>query len=225
MYTYACHDSFIYAASRMGWLRLVGSSKLQFSFAEYRLFYRALLHKRPMIPLLVASAHTEQLVHGGILQHTGAHCNTLQHTATHCNTLQNTATHCNTLQRTATHCNALQHSATHCNTLQHSATHFNTRVLGGILPLSRLHTATHCNTLQHIAIHCSTLQHTATHCIALQHTTKHCNTLQHTATHCYTLQHTSFRGHPSVEQRKDAPKHKCVAVCYSVLQCVAVNAP
>ena len=35
--------------SIMGWLRLVGSSKLYVSFAEYRLFYRALLQKRPII--------------------------------------------------------------------------------------------------------------------------------------------------------------------------------
>ena len=33
----------------MGLLRLVDSSKLQVSFAEYRLFYRALLQKRPII--------------------------------------------------------------------------------------------------------------------------------------------------------------------------------
>ena len=33
----------------MGWLRLVGPLKLQVSFAEYRLFYRALLQKRPII--------------------------------------------------------------------------------------------------------------------------------------------------------------------------------
>ena len=33
----------------MGWLRLVGSIKLQVSFAEYSLFYWALLHKRPII--------------------------------------------------------------------------------------------------------------------------------------------------------------------------------
>jgi len=32
-----------------GWLRLVGSSKLWVSFAEYRVFYRALLQKRPVI--------------------------------------------------------------------------------------------------------------------------------------------------------------------------------
>jgi len=33
----------------MGWLRLVGSLKLQVSFAEYYLFYRALLQKKPVI--------------------------------------------------------------------------------------------------------------------------------------------------------------------------------
>jgi len=38
------------ASSRgMGWLRLVGSLKSWFSFAEYSLFYRALLQKRPII--------------------------------------------------------------------------------------------------------------------------------------------------------------------------------
>jgi len=35
--------------STMGWLRLVRSFKLYVSFAEYRLFYRALLQKRPVI--------------------------------------------------------------------------------------------------------------------------------------------------------------------------------
>ena len=33
----------------VGWLRLVGSCKLQVSFAECSLFYRALLQKRPII--------------------------------------------------------------------------------------------------------------------------------------------------------------------------------
>jgi len=33
----------------MGWLRIVGSLKWQVSFAEYRLFHRALLQKRPII--------------------------------------------------------------------------------------------------------------------------------------------------------------------------------
>ena len=35
--------------SCMGWLRLVGSSKLKVSFAKYSLFYRAPLQKRPWI--------------------------------------------------------------------------------------------------------------------------------------------------------------------------------
>jgi len=33
----------------MGWPRLVGSIKLQVSFAEYSLLYKALLQKRPKI--------------------------------------------------------------------------------------------------------------------------------------------------------------------------------
>ena len=33
----------------MRWLRLVGSFKLQVSFAEHSLFYRAILQKRPII--------------------------------------------------------------------------------------------------------------------------------------------------------------------------------
>jgi len=36
-------------AARVGRLRLVGSLKLEVSFAEYCVFYRALLQKRPMI--------------------------------------------------------------------------------------------------------------------------------------------------------------------------------
>jgi len=35
--------------SDKGWLRLVASFKLHVSFVEYRLFYRALLQKRPII--------------------------------------------------------------------------------------------------------------------------------------------------------------------------------
>jgi len=44
----------------MRWLRLVGSLKSQVSFAEKRLFYRALLQKRPIILrslLIVATPH------------------------------------------------------------------------------------------------------------------------------------------------------------------------
>jgi len=47
----------------IGWLRLVGSLTLQVSFAEYSLFYSALLQKRPMIlrSLLIVATPYEYL--------------------------------------------------------------------------------------------------------------------------------------------------------------------
>ena len=51
----------------MGWLRLVGSLKLQVSFAEYHLFYRALLQKRPMILRSLQVVATPQLKHSDLL--------------------------------------------------------------------------------------------------------------------------------------------------------------
>ena len=134
----------------MGWLRLVGSLKLQVSFAEYCLFYRALLQKRPIFlrSLLIVATPECFITSHNTLQHTAPYCTTLHHTAPHCTTLQPTAPHCPTLHRTAPHCTALHHTAPHCTTLRH--------------------TAPHCTTLQHIAAHCNTLQHTATYCTTLQ---------------------------------------------------------
>jgi len=43
---------------RMGWLRSVGSIKLQVSFAEYCLFYRSILQKRPIILSILLSSAT-----------------------------------------------------------------------------------------------------------------------------------------------------------------------
>jgi len=156
----------------MGWLRLVGSLKLQVSFAEYRLFYRALLQKRPAILsslLIVATPYLyTRSANCTTLGHTAAPCNTMQHTATRCRTCIT----CNILQHTATHCNTLQHTATHCNTLQHTST----CAIAQIYRSVNLYThSANCTTLQHIATHCNTLQHTATPC----------NTLQHPATHVY----------------------------------------
>jgi len=47
-YTLRTHTCF-FVEHHMGWLRSVGSIKLHVSFAEYLLFYRALLQKRPII--------------------------------------------------------------------------------------------------------------------------------------------------------------------------------
>jgi len=56
MYVYTC------VCVGMGWLRLVGSLILQVSFAEYRLFCRAILQERPSILrsiLIVATPYKE----------------------------------------------------------------------------------------------------------------------------------------------------------------------
>ena len=47
--TWLCHPCDRTRSNAMGWLRLVGSIKLQVSFAEYFPFYQALLQKKPTI--------------------------------------------------------------------------------------------------------------------------------------------------------------------------------
>ena len=46
---FGARDTAMSHVTHMGWLQLVGSLKLQVSFAEYHLCYRALLQKRPII--------------------------------------------------------------------------------------------------------------------------------------------------------------------------------
>jgi len=122
----------------------------------------------------------------------------------------------------------LQHTASLCNTLQYSVTYTakNFSKISSLLNWpcnmknTQQHTATHCSTLQHTATHCNTLQHTATHCNTLQHTATHCNKLHHTATHTaknfskVSLLLTWLR------RRFLRISLQCIAVCYSVLQCV-----
>jgi len=122
------HPSSLIKILGMGWLPLIAPLKLYVSFAEYRLFYGALLQKRPFIlrSLLIVPPHanarwvTSKTTRCIMLQHTAIHCNILlQHTAKHCNILRipgvqsqkDTYAHCFTL------CNTSQHTATHCNTL------------------------------------------------------------------------------------------------------------
>jgi len=65
----------------MGWLRLVGSLKLQVSFAEYRLLYRALLQKRLIIlrslPIVTTSSHNAAGFMWQSLQRMSESCHTL----------------------------------------------------------------------------------------------------------------------------------------------------
>jgi len=99
--------------THMGWLRLVGSSKLYVSLAEYSLFYRALFQKRPILLGSLLIVATTYLCHRLFIsafapQHASIHWKTLQHPATPCNTLQHPATPCNTLQHTAAQCSTLK---------------------------------------------------------------------------------------------------------------------
>ena len=72
-------------------------------------------------------------------------------------------------------------------------------------------TATHCNTLQHTATHCNTMQHAASHCNTLPHTVRQ-------STHIHKAIHKEASC--TEEPWKRAPQeNKCVAVCWSVLQC------
>ena len=99
----------------MGWLPLVGSSKIQVSFAKEPYKRDDILQKRPMIStslLIVATPY-----------------NTLQHIATHCDTLQHTricrgalAFNC-VLQCVAVCCSVLQCVAVCCSVLPCVADH------------------------------------------------------------------------------------------------------
>jgi len=114
----------------MGWLRSVGSIRLWVSFAEYRLFYRALLQKRPIILSILLTEATPYQQKSQSLRLSGfvtwmakeADCNRLCLFLSFCPALRLECTDicCNTLHHTATHCNTLQHISAHCNTLQHT---------------------------------------------------------------------------------------------------------
>jgi len=143
----------------MGWLRLVGSLKIQVSFAEYGLFYRTLLQKIPMILKSLLVVATPYHTVWRTLR--CAYCTTTKHAAIQCDShpvayvtwlitqydaycSASTATHRNTLQHIATHCNTRSNGifdmsyhivwctlqCACCNTLQHTATHCNTRTVG-----------------------------------------------------------------------------------------------
>ena len=49
--------SYMTRLNHIGWLQLVGSLKSYVSFAEYSLFYRALLQKRPIISRTTNRSH------------------------------------------------------------------------------------------------------------------------------------------------------------------------
>ena len=114
------------AAMTMGWLQSVGSIKLQVSFAEYCLFYRALLQKRPIIvSILLTKAtpycHRTSSRQGdlSVLQCVAVWCCV----ALCCRVLRCVALCCSALQCVAVCCSVLQCVAVCCSVLQRVAVH------------------------------------------------------------------------------------------------------
>ena len=106
----------------MGWLRLVGSFKIQVSFAESRLFYRAFLQKRSVIwrsLLIVTTPHLQWMAaihnHGHARAHTYTYTHAYTHSLSHTHTQIRISTHAHTHTRS--------HSHTHTHTCIHTYTH------------------------------------------------------------------------------------------------------
>jgi len=69
----------------MGWLWLVGSTKLEVSFAKEPYGWDDVLQKRPKILWILLTVATPYVMTYTVWGRTWRwHCNTLQHTATHC---------------------------------------------------------------------------------------------------------------------------------------------
>jgi len=204
------HVSYMFG---MGWLRWVGSLKLQVSFAEYNLFCRALLQTRLTILrslLIVATPYvcvghdslqvakmeggTDDVV--SFAKEPYKRDYILQKRPVILRSLLIVATPIpESLRHTATRWHALQHTVTHCNTNASCTTRATWLIAGGNGGGGHGRRRSRCNTLQHTATHCSTLEY---ECMWKKwrgtspmwtSSTTHCNPLQHTATHCNTLLH------------------------------------
>jgi len=118
----------------MGWLRFMGSLKAKVSFAEYRLFYRALLQKRPLILrslLIVATPYPDLLSYLSRMRvsclsnmlhthtHTHTYTHTYIHTYTYTPTHSHTHIHTHTQFRALTCCRALTRCSIDILTLYH----------------------------------------------------------------------------------------------------------
>jgi len=150
--------------------------KLQVSFAECRLFYRALLQKRPII--LRSLLNSMWYVRHDLFSSVAWLYHICAHAAPRAGSQSALCVYVYMYICTYIHI----HSICMIFSMWY-VWHDLFALLRDCIQRAHLlhfvHTATHCNTLQHTATHCNTLQHTATHCNTLQHTATHCNTLQH----------------------------------------------
>jgi len=180
----------------MGWLWLVGSLKWWVSSAEYRLFYRSLLQKRPIIlrSLLIVDTPDQTYLQGDqigmrivntsketymrhetckrdLLSLCDNHTHTHTHTHTHIHLRTHTYAHTHKHKHAHTFSLSLSLSQTHTHT--HTQTQTRTHSLSLSLSLSYTHTHTHTHTHMHMHMH------THTHTYAYTPTQSH--------THCLVL--------------------------------------
>jgi len=160
-------------------LRSVGSLKLQVSFAECSLFYRALLQKRNIVLrslLIVSTSHSKISLYLQPLQHLGTRCPTWHVYSRHILPYIQPcmSSDCNTLQHTAT----LETQRPH---VTHIAMDISIQVYIYICIHLYMCPDCHAHTPALISRWRNTwkaLQHAATHCDTLRHTTTHYSTLQ-----------------------------------------------
>ena len=130
------------------------------SFAEYCLFYRALLQKRPIllsILLTKATPYTNMCIQiVGLYTRTHIHA----HTHTHIHTRTRARTHTRTHTRTHKHTH-MQADDAACSEHSYSRHH-----LGCVSSI--LHVAVCCTVLQYVAVCCSVLQCVSACCSVLQ---------------------------------------------------------
>jgi len=162
----------------MGWLRLVGSLKVQVSFAKEPYKSDGILQKRHLISrslLIVATPYQQQRPH--TYTHIHRH-----DTHTHTSTDMCVAVCCSALQCVAVRCSVLQRVAA-CWWRHHAHTHTSTNIILICEHICRCAEVTvHCSEL-HVCCRGSDT-HTHPHTPTPTHTHSHTHT--HTHTHTYT---------------------------------------
>jgi len=202
----------------MQWLRLVGSFKLQVSFAKERYKRDDILQKRPIFFAIQYSAARCFAVCCSVLQCMVMYCSVFWCVAVCCSVL-----HCVALCCTVLHCVERipkydgEGEREEYNTLQHTATYWKTAVAALQCVVVRCSAmqcvAVRCSALQCVAVRCSVLQCVAVRCSAWQYVAVCCSALQYVAVCCSSLQCIAVR-HSALQ---------CVAVCCSASQCIAVR--
>jgi len=150
----------------MGWLRLVGSLKLQVSFAKERYKRDDILQKRLVIlrSLLIGTttypADISEFTLALLLKNSNSlrrfeKVNGLFATPsrkTQLTHLVSVREWCMCAFRLVNYCNTLRHTATHCSTIRYYWLILSVRVSDLYARVDLLTTATHCNTLQHSSL-------------------------------------------------------------------------